>query len=76
MAYRMVEVFATNITNIKEAKAFEGFIMKRFPTYRVNFDLEDCDHILRIENQMEIDSSIVEEIAHAMNIHIKVLEDI
>jgi hypothetical protein len=47
----MVEVFRTNIDTDKNA----DFILKQlqavFPDCKINFDLEDCDKILRIETQ-------------------------
>ena len=45
----MVEVFKTNIDNILLAKKLEKAIENNNRNYLVNFDLEDCDNILRIE---------------------------
>ncbi|MCH7409431.1 hypothetical protein MM239_08500 [Belliella sp. DSM 111904] len=71
----MVEVFATNIYSLGQAKSLEVTIAKRFPTYIVNFDLEDCDRILRVENQSLIESHTLAEIASSLSIVIRVLED-
>lgn len=46
----MVEVFKTNITNAKSAKPILIALSKLLPNSYINFDLEDCDNILRIEN--------------------------
>lgn len=46
----MVEVFKTNITKQKQSKQILEKLAKTFPKYKINFDLEDCDNILRIEN--------------------------
>lgn len=46
----MVEVFKTNIEKRKNAKRVLMLLSQRFPNYRINFDLEDCDNILRVEN--------------------------
>ncbi|MGE5943568.1 MAG: hypothetical protein ACM31G_04420 [Flavobacteriales bacterium] len=46
----MVEVFKTNITKQKQSKQILEKLTKTFPKYTINFDLEDCDNILRIEN--------------------------
>jgi hypothetical protein len=52
----MVEVFKTNVTNTCQARALVGMIQDRFDGYKVNFDLEDCDHILRIESTRTIEA--------------------
>lgn len=49
----MVEVFKTNIDNSLLAKKFEMAIRKNYGNYLVNFDLEDCDNILRIETEQD-----------------------
>lgn len=46
----MVEVFKTNITKQKQSKQILEKLNEMFPIYKVDFDLEDCDNILRIEN--------------------------
>ncbi|MFO7826340.1 MAG: hypothetical protein R6V72_20560 [Cyclobacterium sp.] len=45
----MVEVFKTNVNNPKNAKSLVDIIHGHFPAYKANFDLEDCDNILRVE---------------------------
>jgi hypothetical protein len=44
----MIEVFKTNITSIKIARWLTKEIHKNFIGYQVNFDLSDCDRILRV----------------------------
>ncbi|WP_100615170.1 hypothetical protein [Confluentibacter citreus] len=46
----MVEVFKTNITKQKQSKQILEKLNETFPKYKINFDLEDCDNILRVEN--------------------------
>jgi uncharacterized Fe-S center protein len=46
----MVEVFKTNITEQKQSRHVLEKLNQLFPQYKINFDLEDCDNILRIEN--------------------------
>ena len=46
----MVEVFKTNITKQKQSKQILEKLNEAFPKYNIDFDLEDCDNILRIEN--------------------------
>lgn len=43
----MVEVFKTNVTEAVLAHV-EDRLCSRFPLYRITFDLEDCDRILRV----------------------------
>ncbi len=46
----MIEVFKTNIVEDTIANAIQDELLSRFPGFLINFDLEDCDNILRIEN--------------------------
>jgi hypothetical protein len=46
---QMVEVFKTNVGTREEAITLVNNIHERFCSYNANFDLEDCDNILRIE---------------------------
>jgi len=45
----IVEVFKTNVQEESETNLVIAFIQKLFPNYKINFDLEDCDKILRVE---------------------------
>lgn len=45
----MVEVFITNVHEQAHALQLVALFNKCFPGRRVNFDLEDCDRVLRIE---------------------------
>ena len=45
----MVEVFKTTVNKREHAQVLVDEIQKAFRGYRVNFDLEDCDRILRVE---------------------------
>jgi hypothetical protein len=47
---KMVRVFKTNITDTAQAEEFVDSIHLNFSNYIANFDLEDCDNILRIES--------------------------
>lgn len=44
----MVEVFKTNVKDPDHAKMLVGLIHTTFVDYSANFDLEDCDKILRV----------------------------
>ncbi len=45
----MVEVFKTNIKYKGQTKPVIKKLEENFPGSNVNFDLEDCDNILRVE---------------------------
>ena len=46
----MVEVFKTNVTNQDHANRLIDQIHHTFREYKANFDLEDCDRILRVKS--------------------------
>lgn len=46
----MIEIFKTNIKEVIDSKAITQILLKNFPLSKINFDLEDCDKILRIES--------------------------
>lgn len=45
----MVEIFKTNVETQSQADLLTDHLSKAFVNYQVNFDLEDCDNILRVE---------------------------
>lgn len=61
----MVEVFKTNITENGEANILMAIIDQHYPDYQVNFDLEDCDRILRIAGE----KIRIHEIIHLADSH-------
>jgi hypothetical protein len=46
-----VEVFRTDVLHESEAKTIIDFLAVILPDCKINFDLQDCDKILRIEGQ-------------------------
>lgn len=44
----MVEIFKTDVTCPAHAGVLVDIIYDTFPYYRANFDLQDCDRILRV----------------------------
>ena len=56
-----VEVFKTNVNYLMDAELLVREIENFFPAYSVNFDMEDCDRILRVEtdsNEIQIERII------------------
>lgn len=45
----MVEVFKTNVEQADAASELLQRLQLNFPDCRINFDLDDCDRILRLE---------------------------
>lgn len=56
----MVEVFKTNVQRPKQARILESELASRFPSVKINFDLEDCDKILRVEGKKFASDKIIE----------------
>lgn len=70
-----VEVFKTNVINKRAAKIIMDEIGFQQPEYKCNFDLEDCDKVLRIENASgKIDAQLVFEILEKNNHQGSILE--
>jgi len=56
----MVEVFKTNVQKTTQAKKLVALLLEHYPGNRINFDLHDCDKILRIEgNNVETQQIIM-----------------
>ena len=47
----MVEVFKTNVQHKELADQLVSVLQGRIDFCKINFDLEDCDRILRVANQ-------------------------
>jgi hypothetical protein len=56
----MVEVFKTNIQNGRQATVVLKKLVQLFPKCRINFDLTDCDKILRVEGKIASPEKIIE----------------
>ncbi len=46
----MVEVFKTNVQGVDESKMIIQQLLVHLPGSKINFDLDDCDYILRVES--------------------------
>ena len=72
----MVEVFKTGVTDPNLANLLRDRIHKSFPRYQANFDLEDCDRILRVEhNRGPVRADAVIAFLRDLGIHASVLTD-
>lgn len=50
----MIYVFKTSVTSEMQAKQLKPHIDKILPKAKWNFDLEDCDRILRIDRKENV----------------------
>lgn len=69
----MVEVFKTNIQEKKQAALLFDVLIQHFPLFKINFDLEDCDKILRVEGD-SICHEIIITIITTNGYHCQILE--
>ena len=56
----MVEVFKTNVQHREVAEQLVSILRVRFAFSKINFDLEDCDKILRVEAKQICVETIIE----------------
>jgi len=56
---KMVEVFKTSVYHKNDATRLLAVLLKEFPLYKINFDLEDCDKILRVEGEILSSDKII-----------------
>lgn len=56
----MVEVFKTNVEQVDQSQWLINQIIYHIPDVVVNFDLEDCDKILRVEAENISDRTIID----------------
>ena len=47
----MVEVFKTNVQKKAQSQKMIGVLSDAFPSIKINFDLTDCDKVLRVEGE-------------------------
>ena len=71
---RMIEVFTTNVQETAQANDLISTLRNIFPDYLINFDLEDCDRILRVEGHY-INSNEIIKILNAKNFSCEVLNE-
>lgn len=45
----MVEVFKTNVQKKAQTNMLLRILSKANPSFKINFDLSDCDKVLRVE---------------------------
>lgn len=72
----MVEIFRTNVTKSSEAKRIVRQISIDLPNSKINFCLDDCDRILRVETANgSLNANAVIEIVKRNKFHCEILPD-
>jgi hypothetical protein len=56
----IIEVFKTNVPDKLIAQSISEELLILLPNSKVNFDLEDCDRILRVESEKIIPTEVTE----------------
>ena len=59
----MIEIFKTNVKNAIQAETLLVLLYHYFPLTEINFDLEDCDCILRVKGEKFCSSNILHILA-------------
>ena len=68
----MVEVFKTNVEQPDQSQMLIHRIRSHIPNGKINFDLEDCDKILRVEAE-SISVQVIIKLLKQHGFHAEVL---
>lgn len=55
----MIEIFKTSVVSKNHAFEVVSKLQEIFPNAKFNFDLEDCDKILRVESEIVLIHEII-----------------
>ena len=72
----MIEIFKTNVTGKRVAGRVLKALHLHLPAYSFNFDLEDCDRILRAQSEsVALHINEVIAVVKRCNVEISLFED-
>jgi hypothetical protein len=71
----MIEVFKTNVNSTTQANRLIERIHRTFRNYRANFDLDDCDRVLRISSPGYVQEALIIALLRDSGFHAEVLPD-
>ena len=72
----MVEIFKTSVNSKKQANKVLKTLSARLPSYCFNFDLDDCDRILRAQSShIPIETTTIIQVVKDQDIKISLFED-
>ncbi|MEA5257655.1 hypothetical protein VB264_07660 [Arcicella aquatica] len=60
MTYVSIEIFKTSVSNQRASEEILNLLKISFPHLKMNFDLDDCDKILRIQGHSFCSTNIIE----------------
>jgi tRNA G26 N,N-dimethylase Trm1 len=69
----MVEIFKTDVYDVMQAEQIVSLLNQHFPAFMINFDLHDCDKILRVKGESIPVNEIV-DIVSSNGFHCSVLD--
>ena len=69
----VIEVFKTDVATHSDAGNIIELLRQHFPGSRINFDLQDCDKILRLEGK-DFSTDKVVMIVHQNGFYCEILE--
>jgi len=69
----MIEVFKTNVETLGDANHIVQLLLYHFPCSKINFDLQDCDRILRVEGKDFCSDTII-QLVKKRGFHCSILE--
>jgi hypothetical protein len=70
-----VEIFKTNVDDPERAKWLVDQIERNFAKCKVNFDLDDCDRILRVVSEGRIQTDLLIDMLKKVGCAAEVLPD-
>jgi hypothetical protein len=73
---KQVEIFKTDVHNEEEASLVIILLDEYYPDFKVNFDMDDDDKILRVEStEKQISGSEIESLLEGIGVCCKILSD-
>lgn len=69
----MIEIFKTNVELEEQSERIMSTLIDLFSSLKMNFDLDDCDRILRVEGH-EFSVDHIRETIHALGFTCEVLD--
>ncbi len=70
------KAYKTDVTELTQANKIMSVLLEHFPNYTIHFDLDDCDNVLCIKNDIEsIDNKNICNIVESLGHNIELLPD-
>ncbi len=61
----MVAIFKTNVTDFSKADEIISMLSHHLPGCKINFDLQDCDNVLRVKGNNVSPTQIIQLVSSA-----------